>query len=49
MNVVVIIALAGWVLASVVWEHTQSRARDLDEREHHASLMREIRRRADEQ
>lgn len=39
-----VIVLAGWVIIGVLWEHAQQRARNLDEAEHHAALMRELRR-----
>lgn len=41
---IAIVVLAGWLVVGVLWDRTQQRARDLDEREHHRSLMREIRR-----
>lgn len=42
--VVIVVVLAGWLVAGMVWDRGQRRARDLDQLEHHRSLMREIRR-----
>lgn len=48
MIVVVLVVLCGWVIAGAAWDQMQRRSRDLDERERHASLMREIDGHADE-